>query len=330
MPDFIKPNIVDEEIVLDSNKIIMSKTDKSGIFEFANEYFMQISGYEEHELMGKSMFCVQHPDMPEVIFKMMWEKLLMKENFNVVVKNIAKSGKYYWSVTNFSFKVDEETNEITAIYNRRKKASVASINYFSKLYKTLLSIEGKNGIEASEKYAIGYLESLGFTYFTELMSQFYSGTSFNDGDESNDNSPAPIESISPIFDLKEEDKNQDALSIELDEKPTNVTIKKTKEILPEFITSTLKIPKNETFSTIKNSVNEDAVNVNIEKIEHEIEDSIEELEKNADNFEDDIEGFEENADEFDEENSESKKSFFQKLFGKTEEEIEEEQKRKNK
>jgi len=30
--EFIKPNVVDEEIILDPNKIIMSKTDKYGIF----------------------------------------------------------------------------------------------------------------------------------------------------------------------------------------------------------------------------------------------------------------------------------------------------------
>jgi len=116
--DFIKPEIIDQEIFLDPNKIIIYKTDKFGIFEFANDYFIEISGYEEYELMGKSMFCIQHPDMPEAIFKHLWEKLLNKKETSLIVKNLTKSGKYYWSLTNFTFKINKKDDEIIAIYGK--------------------------------------------------------------------------------------------------------------------------------------------------------------------------------------------------------------------
>ena len=172
--EFIKPNIVDEEIILDPNRIIMSKTDKFGIFEFANDYFIEVSGYEEYELMGKSMYCVQHPDMPEIIFKHLWEKLLAKNETNIIVKNLTKSGKYYWSLTSFTYKVDEN-DEISAIYSKRVAASKESIAFFSKLYKTLKKIEDNKGIEAAEKYAEGFLEEKQ-TDFNGLVNSFYKKT----------------------------------------------------------------------------------------------------------------------------------------------------------
>ncbi len=170
--EFIKPDIIDEEIVLDPGKVIMSKTDRFGTLEFANDYFMEISGYEEYELMGKSMFCVQHPDMPEVIFKLMWEKLLNKEDFRVIVKNLAKNGKYYWTITNFSYKIDEKTDEIIAIYSKRAATNKKSIHFFSNLYKMLLSIENKSGILSAEKYLIGFMEEKNMS-FDELISSSY-------------------------------------------------------------------------------------------------------------------------------------------------------------
>ena len=157
MIDFQKPKVIDKEIILIPDKVVMTKMDKEGILEFANEYFVEVSGYEEFELMGKSIFCVQHPDMPDVLFKWMWEKLNKQENFNFPVKAIAKNGKFYWSVTDFSFKVDGSNNTL-AIFNRRKYASREVINYFDNLYSKIKSIEAESGIVLAEKYLIGHLE----------------------------------------------------------------------------------------------------------------------------------------------------------------------------
>jgi len=280
MSEFIKPDIVNEEIILDPNRVIMSKTDKFGIFEFANDYFMEISGYEEHELMGKDMYCVQHPDMPKIIFKMMWEKLIKKENFNVVIKNIAKSGKYYWSVSNFSFKADEETGEIIAIYSRRRQATKESIVFFSKLYRTLVLIEKNHNIDASEKYAIGFLEDNNVADFNELMARFYELKSEADLENKiNKAKPKPVATIESITDI---------FSIQLDEKPFEKTISQ-EPIKEEPI-------KEE---PIKEELATKIENTNLKSVEDNLADT------------------------------DTKKSFFQKMFGKTEEEIEEERIRKN-
>ena len=49
----------------------MSKTDKYGTIEFANDVFIEISGYEDYELIGSSHNIIRHPDMPKVVFKML-------------------------------------------------------------------------------------------------------------------------------------------------------------------------------------------------------------------------------------------------------------------
>ena len=266
MSEFKKPDIIEEEILLDPKEVIMCKTDKFGTFEFANEYFMEISGYEEHELMGKPMFCIQHPDMPEVIFKMMWEKLLQKENFNVVVKNIAKSGKFYWSITNFTFSSFDD-GQIKAIYSKRVVATRESITFFNKLYKTLINIEEDNGIAASEKYLIGFLEERRLTYFSELMQQFYGNSSSpEDFIKAQKNETPKIN--------KKELVMEDSFSIQLDEKPIA-----SKEI--EGKTQELQELQKQ-----------------VEEVKNIVEDQ-----------------------------TKDKKGFFQRMFGKTEEEIEADKKR---
>ncbi|MEA2111286.1 MAG: PAS domain-containing protein [Campylobacterota bacterium] len=90
-----RPDPVNEEIVLDPKQYIVSKTDRKGVIEYGNEYFVEISGYKESELIGTPHNLIRHPDMPKVAFKMMWERILKGENFIAIVKNLAKDGRYY-------------------------------------------------------------------------------------------------------------------------------------------------------------------------------------------------------------------------------------------
>ena len=163
MSSFKKPQPILEEIVLDPAKTIMSKTNKKGIIEYANEYFMEISGYEEFELIGQPHNMIRHPDMPKVIFKLMWEKLLNKENVHAIVKNLSKDGRFYWVITDFEVRTDEE-GEITALFARRKAAPRATIAAIQNLYRKLVSIEEAKNIEFSQKYFEGFLEEKGLDY----------------------------------------------------------------------------------------------------------------------------------------------------------------------
>jgi PAS domain S-box-containing protein len=142
----------------------VSKTDAAGIIEYGNDYFVEISGYTEAELIGKPHSIVRHPDMPKVVFKMMWDRIKHAQNIMAVVKNLSKDGSYYWVVTEFEPKVDPITNEIISHTAFRKAASQEAIDTMASIYQKLIEIEKDGGMEASEKYLRGFLEENNTTY----------------------------------------------------------------------------------------------------------------------------------------------------------------------
>ena len=163
------PTPIDEEIILDPNKNIMSKTNPKGIIEYANEYFMAISGYEEFELMGQPHNVIRHPDMPKVIFKIMWEELRNGNNMYAFVKNLAKDGRYYWVIVNFEIQYDED-GEIRSYYAHRKAAPAHAIVRISKLYKKLRAIEINQNVSVAYKYFKGLLEEEKMNYDDYIAS----------------------------------------------------------------------------------------------------------------------------------------------------------------
>lgn len=158
------PTPINEQVPLDKYKYILSRTDDKGTIEFGNDYFYEISGYSTHEMIGHPHSMIRHPDMPKVVFKLMWDRLKQGKNIFAVVKNLAKDGRYYWVTTKFEIRKDPMDNSITGYMAYRQAAKPKSVDKISKLYEELLAIEKSSGVEASEKYLIGYLESKRATY----------------------------------------------------------------------------------------------------------------------------------------------------------------------
>jgi PAS domain S-box-containing protein len=158
------PTPVNERIKLDPKKYIVSKTDPKGIIEYGNDYFVEISGYKESELIGQPHNIIRHPDMPKVIFKMMWDRLKSGQNIMAVVKNMAKSGRYYWVITDFEPKKDKITNEIISYTAYRKAAPDDVIKTIEPIYTKLLEIEKESGMEGAEKFLRGFLEEKNMSY----------------------------------------------------------------------------------------------------------------------------------------------------------------------
>ncbi len=160
----ITPTPVNEMIPLSPKKYIVSKTNKQGCIEYGNDYFVEVSGYTEAELIGQPHSIIRHPDMPKLIFKMMWERVLRGQSIFAVVKNLAKDGRYYWVITEFETQFDSVTNEIVSITAFRKAATEDILAEMGLLYKKLHDIELISGVEGSEKYFKGFLEEKGVTY----------------------------------------------------------------------------------------------------------------------------------------------------------------------
>ena len=75
---------------------IVSKTDINGIITYVNKNFVKISGFTKDELIGKNHNIVRHPDMPNYIFKNMWETIKSGKIWKGIIKNRKKNGSYYY------------------------------------------------------------------------------------------------------------------------------------------------------------------------------------------------------------------------------------------
>ena len=172
-----KPTPIDEEIPLDPKRYIVSETDEKGKITFCNDYFMEVSGYSQEELIGKSHNIVRHPDMPKVVFKLLWETISSGKNINAVVKNLSKDGRYYWIFTEFESRRDTDTGKIIGYHAARKSISKHILEIISNLYRELLEIEKNQGVEASQKYLNEFLkeggEDITFANLMEEIHLFY-------------------------------------------------------------------------------------------------------------------------------------------------------------
>ncbi len=167
-----RPTPTNKEIILDPAKTIVSKTDNKGIIVYASDYFIEISGYSLTELMGKPHNIIRHPDMPKVVFEMLWQSIKAKQNMHAVVKNLSKDGSYYWVMTDFKVDVNPETGNIIAIQASRKAVPKHILPEIEKLYKDLLAIEKEVGMAASVKYLVGFLEENNMTYNDWVVKMF--------------------------------------------------------------------------------------------------------------------------------------------------------------
>jgi aerotaxis receptor len=82
------------DVALDAN--ILSTTDLTSAITYANDDFIQISGYTRDELLGTPHHLLRHPDMPAQAFAHMWQTLKRGRSWMGLVKNRCKNGDHYW------------------------------------------------------------------------------------------------------------------------------------------------------------------------------------------------------------------------------------------
>ena len=83
-----------------TNELLVTKTDLKGNITYANQKFIQIVGMSEEELISKPHNIIRHPDMPKIIFKLLWDTLKSGSEINAYVKNLCADGSYYWVMAN--------------------------------------------------------------------------------------------------------------------------------------------------------------------------------------------------------------------------------------
>ena len=165
-----KPTPINQEVVWDKTKTIISTTDKFGNITDVNQTFVDVCGYTANALIGKPHNIIRHPDMPKIIFKITWDNILAGRNFHAIIKNLSKSGKYYWVITDFEVgrNIMNEVVSITA--RRRAIPDYVVTDHIEPLYQTLLKLEKIGDMPLSNRYFKGFLEKQGKSYIEYVMS----------------------------------------------------------------------------------------------------------------------------------------------------------------
>ncbi|MDD5241134.1 MAG: Tar ligand binding domain-containing protein [Sulfuricella sp.] len=88
--------ITGREKNLPAGSMLVSRTDAKGIITYANDAFVEISGFSREELIGSNHNISRHPDVPSSVFEDMWRTLKRGLPWRGIVKNRCKDGDHYW------------------------------------------------------------------------------------------------------------------------------------------------------------------------------------------------------------------------------------------
>ena len=127
--------VTDIETPIPDGHLIVSRTTPEGIITHVNRSFVEMSGYEEAELIGASHYILRHPDMPAVAFKSLWDTITQGRKWHGYVKNLRKDGGYYWVYATVIPNI--RNGALLGYTSVRRKPSRAKVNEAEALYRSL-------------------------------------------------------------------------------------------------------------------------------------------------------------------------------------------------
>ena len=120
------------------------------------------------ECIGKPHNIIRHPDMPRAVFKLLWDIISSGEEIFAYVKNISKTGKYYWVFAHVTPSYDP-SGKIIGYHSNRRLPSKSAVDAISDIYKILLDEEqkqsnSKDGLKASYARLVNMLKDEEMSY----------------------------------------------------------------------------------------------------------------------------------------------------------------------
>jgi len=95
-----------KEYFVNEEDFIVSKTDLKGRITYCNQPFLKIVGAAQEQLLHKPHNIIRHPDMPRIVFKLLWERIKAKQEIFAFVKNKSFDGGFYWVFANITASLD--------------------------------------------------------------------------------------------------------------------------------------------------------------------------------------------------------------------------------
>lgn len=79
-----------------SESSVLTRTNLEGDITYANQLFLDITGYSEAEIIGQKHSIVRHKDTPKELFTDLWQTIQNGKIWRGVIKNRKKDGAPYW------------------------------------------------------------------------------------------------------------------------------------------------------------------------------------------------------------------------------------------
>jgi PAS domain S-box-containing protein len=143
-PDMPHPLLTGIERRLPVDDLIVSKTDLRGRITYANQTFLEISGYAEDEIIGKPHNIIRHPQMPRCVFKYLWDTIAAGREVFAYVVNRCKNGDHYWVFAHVTPTFDAH-GRIVSYHSNRRAPLRSAIQQIELLYRRLLAVEQRQG-----------------------------------------------------------------------------------------------------------------------------------------------------------------------------------------
>lgn len=169
----IDRHLTNVERTFEWDDVIVSKTDLTGKITYANDVFLDLSGYSEDELLGAPHSILRHPAMPRCVFKFLWDRISQGHEVFAYVVNRSKNGDYYWVFAHITPCYDS-SGKMIAYHSNRRVPKAEALATIKPLYETLLRIEdgaadSKAGLEQSYAALVKTIGDLGFDSYDRLI-----------------------------------------------------------------------------------------------------------------------------------------------------------------
>jgi hypothetical protein len=134
-----------------------------------------VSGYTLPQLIGAPHSLIRHPDMPRAVFKLLWDTILDGREVFAYVKNLSKSGAYYWVFAHVTPSYAKDGQIIGFHSNRRVPERRILDGVIIPLYADVLREEakhrnGKEALAAGFKHLVDFVSAKRMTYEELIFS----------------------------------------------------------------------------------------------------------------------------------------------------------------
>ena len=149
------------------DEVIVSKTDLQGRMTYVNDVFLRIAGYDEHEVLGRPHSLIRHPDMPRLVFALLWDEIQAGREIFAYVVNLAANGDHYWVLAHVTPTI--VGGHTIGYHSNRRVPDRTAVDTVAAIYAELLAAERphrlpSDAIRSSRAVLDGVLTEQGLDY----------------------------------------------------------------------------------------------------------------------------------------------------------------------